>query len=100
MARPTKASNMTKAERKEAINNLKTALKNSAATLGEFKKVAADADKAVMAAERAANKAVTAAKKGQAAAASKLAKAQAAYDKGAAKINERIVELTNAEPVA
>lgn len=94
MARPTKASNMTKAERKEALAGLKQALKNAAAELGTFKKSAVDADKAVMAAERAANKAVVAAKKAKAAADAKLAKAQAAHDKGAEKINSRIAELT------
>lgn len=94
MARPTKASNMTKAERKEAIAGLKQALKNAAAELDPFKKSAADADKAVMAVERAATKAITMAKKTKAAADAKLAKAQAAHDKGAEKINARIAELT------
>jgi hypothetical protein len=98
---------MTKAERKEAIANLKQALKMSAAPLGEFKKAVTDADKAVKAAEKEAAKAVAAAekeaakavaaaKKAYAAAVAKLEKAQAAHNWATVKINKRIAELSTA----
>lgn len=88
---------LSKAEIKDAKNNLKAALK---VVNDEHNKFVSDhkaAEKALVAAKKEADKAVAAAQKIVDAAAKKLEKATAAADKGRAKINAQLAAL---EPAA
>lgn len=90
---------LSKAEIKDAKNNLKAALK---VVNDEHSKFVSDhkaAEKALAAAKKEADKAVAAAQKIVDAAAKKLEKATAAADKGRAKINAQLAALySSAEP--
>lgn len=91
MAKASKT--LSKAEIKDAKNNLKTALK---VVNDEHSKFVSDhkaAEKALAVAKKEADKAVAAAQKIVDAAAKKLEKATAAADKGRAKINGQLAAL-------
>ena len=88
---------LSKAELKDAKNNLKAALGVVNTEHGKFVSDHKAAEKALAAAKKEADKAIAAAQKAVDAAGKKLEKATAAADKGRAKIN---AQLTALEPMA
>ena len=88
---------LSKAELKDAKNNLKQALTNVNNEHGKFVSDHKAAEKALAAAKKEADKAIAVAQKAVDAAGKKLEKATAAADKGRAKINAQLAAL---EPVA
>ena len=87
---------LSKAELKDAKNNLKAALNVVNTEHGKFVSDHKAAEKALAAAKKEADKAIAAAQKAVDAAGKKLEKATAAADKGRAKINAQLAAL---EPV-
>ena len=88
---------LSKAEIKDAKNNLKAALGVVNAEHNKFVSDHKAAEKALSTAKKEADKAIAVAQKAVDAAGKKLEKATAAADKGRAKINAQLAAL---EPVA